>query len=151
MQVWRISAARFAANALSGLGAAQAGARWNSRGTAIAYTADTVALAMLELLVHVDRSDVPAGMRLLSFEVPDDAITTLAAPPPSWKRLPYSHQVRAIGDEWVRTSASLALRVPSAVARGHSNLLVNPRHPRFSEVARQVDEPLALDDRLFAH
>jgi len=151
MLVWRISAARFVANALSGLGAAQSGARWNSRGTAIGYTADTVALAMLELLVHVDRSDVPVGMRLLSFDLPDDAITSLDPLPPSWKKLPYSLQVRAIGDEWARSKSGLALRVPSAVARGHTNVLVNPAHPRFVEARRLVDEPLAFDDRLFAH
>ena len=151
MQVWRISAARFAANALSGLGAARAGARWNSRGTAIAYTADTVALAMLELLVHVDRSDVPVGMRLLSFDLPDDAITNLDPLPPSWRKLPYSQQVRAIGDEWARTNSGLALRAPSAVARGHTNLLINPAHQRFAEIKRLVNEPLAFDDRLFSH
>ena len=63
MQFWRISAARFVANDLSELEAAQSRARWSSRGTAIGYMADTVALAMLELLVDVDRSDVPVGIR----------------------------------------------------------------------------------------
>ena len=149
MQVWRISAVRFSANALSGLGAARAGARWNSRGTAVAYTADTVALAMLELLVHVDRSDVPLGMRLLSFDLPDDAITSLDPLPSSWKKLPYSQQVRQVGDDWAQAKSGLALRVPSALARGHTNLLINPAHQRFAEIKRLLDEPLAFDDRLF--
>jgi len=150
MRVWRITAARFASAVLSGMGAAQSGARWNSRGTAIACTADTVALAMLELLVHVDRVDVPAGLRLLSFDVPDDAITTLDPLPPGWNQLPYSQQVRDVGDAWVRARKGWALRVPSAVARGHSNVLLNPGHPRFVEVRRLSDEALAFDDRLFA-
>ena len=150
MRVWRITAARFADHALSGFGAAQAGGRWNSRGTALAYTADAVALAMLELLVHVDRADVPAGLRLLGFELPDDAVVPLAPLPPGWDELPYSPEVQAAGDRWVRARSSLALRVPSAVARGHANLLVNPAHPRFGEVRRVSDEPLAFDARLFA-
>ena len=149
MQVWRITSARFADHALSGFGAAQAGGRWNSRGTALAYTADSVALAMLELLVHVDRADVPAGLRLLAFEVPDDTIVDLAPLPAGWHELPYTPAVQAAGDRWVRARSSLALRVPSAVARGHANLLLNPAHPRFDAVRRLRDEPLAFDARLF--
>ena len=80
----------------------------------------------------------------------DDAITTLDPLPPGWNQLPYSQQVRDVGDAWVRARKGLALRVPSAVARGHSNVLLNPGHPRFVEVRRLSDEALALDDRLFA-
>jgi RES domain-containing protein len=150
MQVWRITAARFADHALSGFGAAQAGARWNSRGTALAYTADSAALAMLEMLVHVDRADVPAGTRLLAYEVPDDAIVELHPLPPGWQALPYALPVQAAGDRWVRAGHSLALRVPSVIAPGHANLLVNPAHARFAEVRRLRNDPLAFDPRLFA-
>jgi RES domain-containing protein len=150
MQVWRITAARFADHALSGFGAAQSGARWNSRGTALAYTADSAALAMLEMLVHVDRADVPAGLRLLSFEVPDDAVVDLAPLPPGWNALPYEPAVQAAGDRWVRAGSSLALRVPSAVARGHCNVLLNPAHARIAEVRRTGNDALAFDARLFA-
>ena len=149
MRVWRITAARFADHALSGYGAAQAGGRWNSRGTALAYTADAVALAMLELLVHVDRADVPAGLRLLAFDVPDDAIAEVDPLPAGWSSFPYAAAVQQAGDAWVRGGRSLALRVPSAVARGHANLLVNPAHARFAELRRVSNEPLALDARLF--
>ncbi len=151
MRVWRITAARFADHALSGFGAARSGARWNSRGTAIAYTADAVALAMLELLVHVDRRDVPAGMRLLAFEIPDDSIAEPDSVPIGWQKLPYAQTAQAAGDAWVRAGSSLALRVPSAVARHHANFLVNPAHPRAAEVRRSLNEPLALDERLFGH
>lgn len=149
MRVWRITAARFAAHALSGVGAAQSGARWNSRGTALAYTTDSVALAMLELLVHVDRADVPPGLRLLAFELPDDAIVELDPLPVDWQQLPYSRAVQAAGDAWVRSRASLALHVPSVVARGHVNVLINPAHARLPEVRRLFDEPLDAEARLF--
>jgi RES domain-containing protein len=149
VRVWRITAARFAEQALSGFGAAQSGARWNSRGTALAYTADSVALAMLELLVHVDRANVPPGLRLLAFEVPDDAIVELAPQPASWQQWPYTAQVQTAGDGWVRARSSLALRVPSVVARGHANVLINPAHARFAEVRRRLNEALVFDERLF--
>jgi RES domain-containing protein len=150
MQVWRITAARFADHALSGFGAAQAGGRWNPRGTALAYTADSAALAMLEMLVHVDRVDVPAGLRLLAYDLPDDTIADLEALPPGWQALPYTPAVQAAGERWVRAGRSLALRVPSAVARGHVNILLNPAHARFAEVRRVRNDPLAFDARLFA-
>lgn len=150
MRVFRISRPAFVATSLSGQGAAMYPGRWNSLGVRIAYTAGSAALAMLEMLVHVDKEDVPAGQRLLSFEVPDDAIERLSSLPRGWNELPYSAAVRAVGDAWAAASRSLALQVPSAVARYENNLLINPAHPRFAEIARVADDDLALDARLFA-
>ena len=149
MRVYRISAPPYVAVALSGEGAARAGARWNSIGIRMAYTASSVSLAMLEMLVHVDRENVPVNRRILTFEVPDDSIQNLQKLPDGWDELPYSDSVRMVGDNWVATGATLALLVPSAVARHDSNLLINPNHARFREVALLMDEALALDTRLF--
>ncbi len=57
---------------------------------------------------------------------------------------------RIIGDAWIRAQRSLALRVPSAVVPEEYNLLVNPVHPRFSEL-RIIGspEPVVFDPRLF--
>lgn len=149
MRVFRISAPQFVAVALSGEGAARAGGRWNSVGVRLAYTASSVSLAMLEMLVHVDREDVPVNRRLLSYDIPDDSITKLERLPQDWINLPYSPEVRAVGDAWVERQSSLALLVPSAVARHESNILINPSHTRFAEIKLLQDEPLALDARLF--
>ena len=149
MRAYRISAPQYVAVALSGEGAARAGARWNSIGIRMAYAASSVSLAMLEMLVHVDRESVPLNRRILTFEVPDDAIQQLDDPPEGWDELPYSDSVRLAGDEWIAAGASLALLVPSAVARHESNILIDPNHTRFSDVTLVMDEPLALDPRLF--
>lgn len=149
MRVFCISKPAHVANALSGQGAAQAPGRWNSVGVRIGYTAGSASLAMLEMLVHVDKEDVPTDRWLLSYDVPDDAIQDLRDLPPGWSDLPYSSQVRAVGDQWAASGASLGLRVPSAIALHESNILVNPGHPRFREVKLIDDEPLALDSRLF--
>jgi RES domain-containing protein len=149
MRVYRISKPAYVGTALSGQGAAYYPGRWNSQGVRIGYTAGSVALAMLELLVHVDKEDVPTDLRLLSYEVPDDAVKDLEPLPDGWSELPYSSAVRAAGDQWVAAADSLALRVPSAVARHETNTLINPAHPRFKEAALVADEPLALDPRLF--
>jgi RES domain-containing protein len=149
MRVYRISKPVHVGTALSGQGSASFPGRWNSQGVRLAYTAGSASLAMLELLVHLDKEDVPTGLRLLSFNVPDDAIEELDPWPPGWDRLPYSGAVRAAGDAWIAAEGSLALKVPSAVARHEFNVLVNPAHARFSEVQLLEDQELALDPRLF--
>jgi RES domain-containing protein len=151
MRVYRISKPEYVPVALQGHGSAIAPGRWNSSGVRIGYTASSVALAMLEMLVHVNKEDVPAGLRHLTYEVPDEAVFELPsqARPPGWSELPCSDQVRHVGDSFVRSGLHLAMRVPSAVARGEFNILVNPAHARFVEVELVGDEPLALDQRLF--
>lgn len=149
MRVYRITAPAYVARALSGEGAARFPGRWNSAGTRMAYTASSASLAILEMLVHVDRRAVPADRRLLTFELPDDAVVDIERRPRGWDKLPYSPEVRRAGDAWIRSGASLALRVPSAVVRGEHNVLINPAHARIGEVRLLANEPLALDTRLF--
>ena len=151
MRVYRISRPEYVATALLGNGAALAPGRWNSRGVRLAYTASSVSLAMLEILVHVNREDVPDGRRMLAYEIPDAALAELPPNrwPRGWDKLPYSDAVRKVGDGFVRDGRQLALRVPSAVARGEFNVLVNPAHPQFGQIRLLADDPLALDPRLF--
>ena len=151
MRVYRISRPEYVGTALLGNGAALAPGRWNSRGVRLAYTASSVSLAMLEILVHVNREDVPEGRRMLAYEIPDAALAELPPNrwPRGWDKLPYSDAVRRVGDGFVRDGRQLALRVPSAVARGEFNVLVNPAHPQFGQIRLLADDPLALDPRLF--
>ena len=151
MRVYRISRPEYVATALLGNGAALAPGRWNSRGVRLAYTASSVSLAMLEILVHVNREDVPEGRRMLAYEIPDAALAELPPNrwPRGWDKLPYSDAVRRVGDGFVRDGRQLALRVPSAVARGEFKVLVNPAHPQFGQIRLLADDPLALDPRLF--
>ena len=151
MRVYRISRPEYVATARLGNGAALAPGRWNSRGVRQAYTASSVSLAMLEILVHVNREDVPEGRRMLAYEIPDAALAELPPNrwPRGWDKLPYSDAVRRVGDGFVRDGRQLALRVPSAVARGEFNVLVNPAHPQFGQIRLLADDPLALDPRLF--
>ena len=51
---WRIIQRKFAKRAFRGEGARLFGGRWNSPGHAVVYTAQSLALAALEILVHVD-------------------------------------------------------------------------------------------------
>jgi RES domain-containing protein len=53
-----------------------------------------------------------------------------------------------LGDEWVATAKSLALRVASVIVSSESNILINPHHPRFAEVRSDLPKPIVLDPRL---
>ena len=41
---------------------------------------------------------------------------------------------RSIGDRWLTSRVSAALRVPSAVIAQEYNVLLNPAHPEYSQV-----------------
>jgi hypothetical protein len=58
-----------------GEGARRVGGRWNHPGTAVVYTADHAALAVLEVLAHLDQ--VPTDYVLIMATVPADVIETI--------------------------------------------------------------------------
>ncbi len=60
---WRITKRKHARNAFTGEGAREFGGRWNNPGTAIVYTAQSQSLAALEMLVHLDSSELLAEVR----------------------------------------------------------------------------------------
>jgi len=57
--LYRVCRARY--TRLDGEGARLVGGRWNSPGRAVVYMAESVALAVLENLVHMSRQDFPTG------------------------------------------------------------------------------------------
>ncbi len=150
MRVYRITTQALAHDCLAGIGAALYGGRWNSKGTRIAYTAASRSGAILEMLVHVgDRRNVPADRVIVPVDVPEDTIGQLDTLPRGWDKLPYSSTVQRAGDNWIRGGRELALRVPSVLVREEWNVLINPLHARFGEIAIGKVEPLVLDGRLF--
>ncbi|MBB6610402.1 RES family NAD+ phosphorylase [Pontibacter sp. Tf4] len=151
MIVYRLSRSRFAKD-LSGRGAELAGGRWNSKGTAILYTSDSIALCTVEVAVHMPLGIVPLGYQLIQIELPDDA-TIVELPekdlPEGWKSLPHSNATQVIGDNFVQEQQALALKVPSAAVQGTYNYLINPRHPQFQKITIVDIFPFAFDKRLF--
>lgn len=155
MQAYRLVKARWAATALTGDGARLWGGRWNSPGTALLYAADSIALAALELLVHLRRAEVLDGYLLYTLTLPDDTCVALdpRALPADWRTQPAPPSTARIGDTWIRAgvdaAATLALQVPSVIVPREHNLLLNPAHPAFPRVVRTAaSEPFAYDCRL---
>ena len=84
MRVFRIAAARFARSrkhAFSGEGGLVAPARWHTAGRPIVYTAQSLSLAALEILVHLKQTNDLRPFRAFTLEVPDELILEPASFP----------------------------------------------------------------------
>ena len=151
MQVFRIARANRRYD-LSGYGAFLVGGRWNLPGLSLLYTAETRALAMLEVLVHLPAGDLPADMYLLTLDVPDTISREELTPadlPADWQRLAQPLPTALLGHAWLQSGRSLALRVPSVIVPPEHNLLLNPTHPEFGQVRLAAEPELfSFDERL---
>jgi RES domain-containing protein len=150
ISAWRITKQKHAKSAFSGEGARIYGGRWNSPGTAMIYTAQSQALAVLEMLIHLDSPELLKRYSL--FEVEMDLLYVaeldLSNLPRNWRANPTPAGVRALGDDWVASRRSVVLRVPSALVPAESTFLLNPQHPDFSKLCIGKAVPFQFDPRL---
>jgi RES domain-containing protein len=151
MKVYRLSRAAYAAD-LSGRGASYKGARWNSAGIGMIYTAESRALALAEVMVHFTAAMIPPDYRMITLEFPDDLniqhISTKDLSP-DWNIFPYHASTQMIGDRFVHENKFLILRVPSAVVPGDYNFLLNPGHEDIKKVSILKSEKFPFDKRMF--
>lgn len=151
MRAYRLAKARYADTALDGSGAKTHGGRWSSKGVAMLYASDTIALAALELLVHLHRGEILNQYVLFSLIVADERVMVLddGALPADWRGDPAPSSTAAIGDEWIASGLSLALAVPSTLVPRQRNILFNPTHRDFEAIIASVStEPFDFDPRL---
>ncbi len=151
MHVYRLCKQIYSAEALDGRGGHNAAGRWHSQGRRVVYCASSEALAVLELRVHVG-SYVPRARYVMhTIEVPDEIIADLAAEalPAGWDAVPHTETSRAVGDEWLESVHSVALRVPSIHSKTDRNVLLNPMHREFGRVRVLAHRPYRFDRRLF--
>jgi RES domain-containing protein len=98
------------------------------------YLASSPASALLEALVHeLSLDELPESYQWLEVGVEDGVQVT---PPPE---LPsgWQHEIsktRAVGDAWLRDTATPLLEVPSVIVPKTANYLLNPRHPKAHDV-----------------
>lgn len=144
MHLYRLVHHKWAAQAFDGEGARLYGGRWNSKGQPCVYTAGSEALAILEILVHLNNRAVLQQFRLFRLLIPDEALLTLSPKhlPASWQQQPATADTASIGDNWLQEQASLALAVPSALAPREHNILLNPAYPGYSTC---LDSQMELD------
>jgi RES domain-containing protein len=153
MQVYRVASSRFAMD-LTGEGARIAGGRWNPKGMAVIYTAEHSALAMLEIMAHLDRSCAPNGLQLATITIPDNLETyspSLDELPEDWASTPNNMSAVLFGKKWLQQAAAPVLKVPSIMTPyGEGwNLLLNPIHPDLLGKMSVMVRNWVLDPRLF--
>ena len=150
-QAWRIVHQDFAASAFEGEGARITGGRWNSEGIPMVYTAGTLSLALLEIIVHLEIKEALKYFKAIPITFNDALVASVPpnALPLTWNSTPPPFMTKIVGDEWIRQSASAILSVPSAVVPNELNFLLNPHHPDFEKI--QIGEVIDLpaDPRIF--
>ncbi len=150
---WRIAKARRAASAFDGHGSRRVGGRWNPPGVRMVYLGEGVAIATLEVLVHLVRPTLLAeAYRLLRVDIPDELARDLPerALPAGWDDPASTLASAPVGRAWIESGASVALRVPSVVVPFEHNILLNPEHPDFERLRLGQPAPFLFDRRLAA-
>jgi RES domain-containing protein len=143
MILWRISNY----TDLSGVGGLKYAARWHSKGKPIIYAAEHPALAMLEILVNSQRTNLPDTYTLLEIEVPNTAmIDNVSGLKSGWQF--DENYTRKIGDKWLASVSNPVLRVPSAIMPNAFNYLINPSQKSSALIAIIKIETHSLDPRL---
>ncbi len=151
MKAFRIVLRRYGATAriaFSGASGFLTDGRWHMRGRYLDYAAESQSLAVLERLVHYKRFDALSPHVLYVVEVPGSMIEVCADLPKGWDGPDLLPAAQRIGNRWCDEQRSPALKVPSTVTRGESNLMLNAKHPawRWDWVVRRT--PFTFERRL---
>ncbi len=117
MIAWRLCRRPHAT--LDGEGARRFGGRWNSPGRPMVYLADHLALAALEVRVHLDLPFelLPVDYVLMRIGLPDPANIDPAG------------TTTEAGNAWLVQALTPTVQVPSVLIPHAWNLLLNPGHP----------------------
>jgi RES domain-containing protein len=147
---WRIFKPKHAKSAFTGEGARLYGGRWNSKGTPVIYTAGSLALAALEMLVHLQAPQVLEAYLAAPVTFDEKLVSDLqqASLPRDLFKTPAPWVLQYLGNTWVREQQSAVLRVPSAVIHSEYNYLLNPAHRDFGKIARGKPRRFRFDPRL---
>ncbi len=116
------------------------------------YAATSLALASIEVFVHLGPEDTPDHLVSIEAELPLDETQCermeLDRLPSDWRRERHE-DLMLIGSEWARSKRSLVLLVPSAAVQDEWNALVNPEHPEAKKIVLGEPKPFRFDERMF--
>lgn len=150
MKLYRLTLTRYADTAFSGEGARRVGSRWTPPGYPAVYTSSSIALTVLETLVHTDSSVMPTH-QVISVAVPSKlAITAIELNqlPEEWRATPSPETLQTIGREWLDSANTVILQVPSVIVSLESNYVLNPLHKDFKKLIISPPKSFIIDTRL---
>lgn len=111
------------------------------------YLADSLALTVLETLVHLDATATEEPFTAIEFSMPDEFLGAVHPLPADWQQ--DINFTRQLGSQWLSRGKDLALRVPSALVPAGANLLMNPAHASAKHVKELRKLAFRWDTRLF--
>jgi len=145
VKLWRIATEtrKYAADDLSGGGAAISPGRWNDENEPIVYCATTIAMAVLETAAYVDDSGLPLNKYLIEISVPDNVWAKreevdIAKLPATWAAIPAGRASVKLGSDWLTSLRSPILMVPSVIVPEEWVSLINPKHPDAPKISAKV-------------
>ena len=148
MEIFRIANKKYADDLL-GKGAALNGGRWNKTGTPVLYCSESIEIALLETVVHLP-ANFAANLMLLTLQIPDNSIQSITAfeLPDNWYKHPAPEVLAEIGDDWVKSNSTIALKVPSVIVPSTSNFILNCSHSHYKKVKIIQKQNFPIDPRL---
>jgi RES domain-containing protein len=147
---WRTTRKKYIREAFSGEGAKQFGGRWNPAGYPAVYTAESLSLAILELMVHLDDDSDICSFAAIPVTFPRALVQVLPESqwPSDWFSLPIAEPSQQVGKKWLEEMSGVVLQVPSSVVPQECNYLINPLHPKFSRLEIGPPQTLHIDQRI---
>lgn len=153
MKLYRIERKKYLKTTLTGIGASMTkGYRWNSLNTKLVYTAESRALATLEISAHLDLlEDLPTDRYFVEIDVPNNISlleVKLEDLPKNWDAKPPISITQIIGDDFVFQEEAAILKVPSSIIPQEFNYLINPNHPDSKKIKAVKYVHMEFDERL---
>ncbi len=150
ISAWRILKAKYQDQPLSGEGARRVGGRWNYRGVPLIYLAESIALATLEVLVHLQDTETLSKYAVVEIRFDSVLVQEVRSEnlPEDWNIFSHPASTKAIGQQWIDAQSSALLKVPSSVSPREANYLLNPEHPDLGGVEVVAVLEHAFDPRL---
>lgn len=113
------------------------------------YLAGSRSLAALEMLAHLTPESRRLRFSLIEVSFSTKLVEVIASDQlvANWRDEPAPDALKRVGADWLQSSRSAVLCVPSTVVPQETNYLLNPRHANFKKVT--VGEPMEwqLDQR----
>ena len=149
---WRLVKKAHERDAFSGEGARRYGGRWNERGTSVVYLSASLALAVLEVFVHLGVRQ--KGLVFATFEVDIPNAVTVdvvgqSGLPLNWRAEPPPTECMELGTRWVKQGRAAVLEVPSVIIPRERNCVLNIAHADFAKLGIAQREDFTLDPRMW--
>ncbi len=143
LKVWRISKPARGKTSPNGTGAH----RWNSPETPIIYAAESRALAVLEMLCHLEGRELLEPYVLIEIGIDESLVQKIekSSLPQNWRADPPPPELKRFGDRWIRSAECPVLRVPSALLPEEHNFLLNTEHANFRRLSFGDPVPFQFD------